>query len=215
MTDHKKHGDDTVKEETSAFGERLTGATKDAVGSITGNRRLEHEGELENARGRERQANNDVFDETDGVPGRTVDDGSSVRNYGAGSGTIAEETAGLGQRAKGAVKDATGSMIGNERLEREGERENAAGRARQAANDAVSSPIGSTAPGRSSREHLVTGLYNTPEHAGRAYHDLTTRHGYKADDVSVLMSDETRQRHFGDVKPGTEFKTGSKAAESV
>lgn len=214
MTDHKKHGDDTVKEETSAFGERLTGATKDAVGSITGNRRLEHEGELENARGRERQANNDVFDETDGVPGRTVDDGSSVRNYGAGSGTIAEETAGLGQRAKGAVKDATGSMTGNERLEREGERENAAGRARQAANDAVSSPIGSTAPGRS-REHLVTGLYNTPEHAGRAYHDLTTRHGYKADDVSVLMSDETRQRHFGDVKPGTEFKTGSKAAEGA
>ena len=215
MSDFKKPGDDTVKEETSAFGERLTGATKDAVGSITGNRRLEREGELENARGRERQANNDVFDETDGVPKRSVDESSSVRNYGAGSGTISEEAAALGQRAKGAVKDATGSVVGNERLEREGERENAAGRARQAANDAVGSPIGSTAPGRSSRDYLVTGLYNSPEHAGRAYQDLTTRHGYKPDDVSVLMSEETRKRHFGDVKPGAEFKTGSKAAEGA
>ena len=209
MTDFKKHGDDTVREEASAFGERLTGATKDAVGSITGNRRLEREGELENARGRERQANNDVFDETDGVPQRSVDDGSSVRNYGAGSGTISEEAAAIGHRAKGAVKDATGAVVGNERLEREGERENAAGRARQAANDAVASPISSRS------DHLVTGLYNSPEHAGRAYHDLTTRHGYRADDVSVLMSDETRKRHFGDVKPGTEFKTGSKAAEGA
>lgn len=209
MSDFKKHGDDTVREEASAFGERLTGATKDAVGSITGNRRLEREGELENAEGRARQANNDVFDETDGVPRRSVDDSSSVRNYGAGSGTISEETAAIGHRAKGAVKDAAGAMTGNERLEREGERENAAGRARQAANDAVASPIGT------SRDRLVTGLYDSPEHAGRAYHDLTTRHGYKANDVSVLMSDETRKRHFGDAKPGSEFKTGSKAAEGA
>lgn len=215
MTDYKKHGDDTVKEEASAFGERLTGATKDAVGSITGNRRLEHEGEIENARGRERQANNDVLDETDGVPKRSVDDGSSVRNYGAGSGTISEEAAAIGQRTKGAVKDATGSLLGNERLEREGERENAAGRARQATNDAVDAPIGTSSPRSSSRDRLVTGLYNSPEHASRAYQDLTTRHGYKPDDVSVLMSDETRKRHFGDVKPGAEFKTGTKAAEGA
>ena len=210
MSDFKKHGDDTVREEASAFGERLTGATKDAVGSITGNRRLEREGELENAEGRARQANNDVFDETDGVPGRSVNDSSSVRNYGAGSGTISEEAVAIGHRAKGAVKDAAGAMVGNERLEREGERENAAGRARQAANDAVASPIRST-----SRDHFVTGLYDNPEHAGRAYHDLTTRHGYRADDVSVVMSDDTRKRHFGDVKPGTEFKTGSKVAEGA
>jgi uncharacterized protein YjbJ (UPF0337 family) len=217
MADHKKYEDDTVKEETSAFGERLTGATKDAVGSITGNRRLEREGEIENARGRERQAQNDVFDETDGVPGRTLDDGSSVRNFGAGSGTISEEVSATGQRTKGAVKDATGSMLGNERMEREGEIENAAGRARQASNDAVASPIDrGYSSGTSGRDwHLVTGLYNSPEHASRAYDDLTTRHGYKPDDVSVLMSDETRRRHFGDVKPGTEFKTGSKAAEGA
>ena len=44
MTD-KKYADDTVAEETSAFGQRVKGATKDAVGSVTGNRSLEREGE--------------------------------------------------------------------------------------------------------------------------------------------------------------------------
>jgi hypothetical protein len=63
-------------------------------------------------------------------------------------------------------------------------------------------------------------MYDDPEHAGRAYHDLTTRHGYRADDVSVVMSDDTRRRHFGDVRPGTEFRNveiekGSKAAEGA
>lgn len=193
MTDHKKHGDDTVREETSAFGERLTGATKDAAGSITGNRQLEREGEIENARGRERQASNDVFDETDGVPGRTLDSGSSIRNYEAGSGT----------------------RLGTDRGEREREWDTAGGRGRQTANDAFDAPTGTTSGGGRSRDNLVTGLYSSPEHAGRAYEDLTTRHGYKANDISVLMSDETRQHHFGDAKPGAEFKTGSKAAEGA
>jgi len=215
MADETKRRDDSLGEEVSAFGERVKGATKDAAGSITGNRSLEREGEMENASGRARQGRNDVFDETDGVPGRTVTDttGSSVRGY-SGSGTISEEAAATAQRAKGAVKDATGSMLGLDRMEREGEIENASGRARQAANDAVGNP--STGYSASTRDrNLVTGLYETPEHASRAYQDLTTRHGYKDNDISVLMTDETRQRHFGSAKPGTEFKTGSKAAEGA
>ena len=197
------------------MGERVKGATKDAAGAITGNRSLEREGEIENARGRERQARNDVFDETDGVPERTVRDGESIRNFGAGSGTVAEEVSATAQRTKGAVKDATGSVLGLDRMEREGELENAEGRARQAANDAVASPLKPTSNTGWKDRHFVTGLYDSPEHAGQAYHDLTTRHGYKGDDVSVLMSDETRKRHFGDVKPGTEFSTGSKMAEGA
>ena len=63
--------------------------------------------------------------------------------------------------------------------------------------------------------NLVTGLYETPDTARKAYQDLTTRHGYKADDISVLMSSDTRQRHFGDAKPGHELKEGSKAAEGA
>lgn len=126
-------------------------------------------------------------------------------------GSVKEEVSAFGERTKGAVKDTAGSITGNRGLEREGERENASGRARQGAND-VDMPGGRTAD-RSG--HLVTGLYDSPDHAGRAYNDLTTKHGYKSDDVSVLMSEDTRRRHFGDVKPGTEFKTGSKAAEGA
>jgi uncharacterized protein YjbJ (UPF0337 family) len=205
--------DDSAREEASAFGERAKGAAKDAAGSITGNRRLEREGELENAEGRARQASNDVFDESDGVPGRTVRDTSTspVR----GSGSVTEEAAATGERAKGAVKEATGSVLGLDRVMREGEVENARGRARQDANDALGDATTSGYRSGTRDRNLVTGLYDNPEHAGRAYHDLTNKHGYQADDISVVMSDETRQRHFGDVKPWTEFKTGSKAAEGA
>ena len=213
MAGDKTRRDDSAREEVSAFGERAKGAAKDAAGSITGNRRLEREGELENAEGRARQASNDVFDETDGVPGRTVRDTSTspVR----GSGSMTEEAAATGERAKGAVKETTGSVLGLDRVMREGEVENARGRARQDANDALGDARMSGDRTGTRDRNLVTGLYDSPEQAGRAYHDLTSKHGYQADDISVVMSDDTRQRHFGQVKPGTEFKTGSKAAEGA
>ena len=51
--------------------------------------------------------------------------------------SVAEETSATGQRIKGAVKNAVGELIGDENLERKGERENAAGIDRQKKNDAV------------------------------------------------------------------------------
>ena len=221
MAYDNKHPDDTLSEEASAFGERVKGAAKDGIGAITGNERLEREGERENAEGRARQANNDVFEETDGVRGETVRN-SAVLDRPASSATatppnsIREEAAATGQRMKGAVKDAAGAVTGNERLEREGERENAQGRMRQAENDAVRAPgTPRTWDSNWSNEHLVTGLYDEPERARQAYHELTTRHGYQDEDISVVMTDETRKRHFGDVKPGTELKEGTKAAEGA
>ena len=129
-------------------------------------------------------------------------------------GSVAEEASAFGQRAKGAAKDAAGAVLDNERLEREGERENAEGRRRQEENNAVGGDA-RTSDSRWSNENLVTGMYASPDAAGKAYQDLTTRHGYKANDISVLMSEDTRTRHFGDVKPGHEFKEGSKAAEGA
>ena len=125
--------------------------------------------------------------------------------------TITEEVSAFGQRAKGAVKDAAGAVTGNQRLEREGERENAQGRARQASNDVMDETDGVRGQTVTPRSNYVTGLYDSPEKANRAYQELTSTHGYGADDIDVLMTDETRQRHFGDVKPGTEL--GSKAAK--
>ena len=219
MADNKKHGDDTLGEELSALGERVKGTAKDAAGSATGNRALEREGEREKAEGRARQAQNDVFDETDGVPGRTVGSGGTLDTTSrTGTGSIREEASAFGERIKGAAKDATGAVLDNERLEREGERENASGRARQARNEVLglSAPPATSAgwTDRSNRR-LVTGLYDNPDTAGRAYQDLTARHGYKSDDISVLMSEDTRKRHFADARPGEEFKQGTKAAEGA
>ena len=64
---------------------------------------------------------------------RVNDSVSSGR--GSASGTLSEEVSATAQRAKGAAKDAAGSVLGLNRMEREGEIENATGRARQAAND--------------------------------------------------------------------------------
>ena len=133
--------------------------------------------------------------------------------------SVGEEIAATGQRVKGAVKDVTGSMLGLDCMEREGERENAEGRARQGANDALGDDRVTT---RNTSGMRATGLDDSPSHAGRAYQDLTTRHGYTSEDVSVLMSDnDTRARHFSSATPGREFETaspdeaGSKAAEGA
>jgi uncharacterized protein YjbJ (UPF0337 family) len=129
--------------------------------------------------------------------------------------TVGEEVSAFGQRAKGAVKDAVGDITGNKSLEREGERENAEGRARQVTNnvmDETDGVRGATVANSYQSDGYVTGLYATPESASKAYDSLTSQHGYKADDINVMMSDETRRLHFGDVTPGTEFG-GTKAAE--
>jgi uncharacterized protein YjbJ (UPF0337 family) len=215
MPNDNRRPDDSVSEEVSAFGQRAKGAVKDGVGAATGDESLEREGELENAEGRARQRRNDVFEETDGVPGESVGRRATSSVPGSSKGSIREEAGAFGQRVKGAAKDATGAVLGNERLEREGERENAEGRRRQAENDAIGGSSRPVSDSGGSNTNLVTGMYDNPDAAGKAYEDLTTRHGYKPDDVSVLMSDDTRKRHFGDVKPGHEFKEGSKAAEGA
>ena len=128
--------------------------------------------------------------------------------------SLTEEASALGQRAKGAAKDVVGDMIDDEEMEAEGERENLAGRSRQGANKVTEETDGVL--GRTvTPSGYVTGLYSTPEDASRAYEGLTTKHGYKANDINVVMSEETRRRHFGDVKPGTELSHGTKAAEGL
>ena len=60
MATDNKHRDGSIAEETAAFGQRVKGAAKDGVGAVTGNSSLEREGELENAEGRRRQAQNNA-----------------------------------------------------------------------------------------------------------------------------------------------------------
>ncbi|HUQ34569.1 MAG TPA: hypothetical protein VM095_20780 [Pyrinomonadaceae bacterium] len=62
------------------------------------------------------------------------------------------------------------------------------------------------------RSRLVTGMFKDRESAERAYGSLATR-GYSNDDVNLLMSDETRKKHFAD--DGRETELGTKAAEGA
>ena len=129
---------------------------------------------------------------------------------------ITEEASAFGQRVKGAAKDAAGSITGNERLEREGERENAIGDARQEANDmfpnAKAAATGATtgAATGAARSRTLSGLFRDRESAENAYRSLTDR-GYTRDDVNVVMSDDTRKKHFAD----DDSELGSKALEGM
>ncbi|MFG6412278.1 hypothetical protein ACG02S_00050 [Roseateles sp. DC23W] len=59
---------------------------------------------------------------------------------------------------------------------------------------------------------LVTGLFPDRASAEAAYKSASDR-GYSSSDVDVVMSDDTRTRHFTDV--GAETELGTKAAEGA
>jgi len=65
-------------------------------------------------------------------------------------------------------------------------------------------------PKQSSR--MVTGLFRDRESAENAYRTINSR-GYDKDDVNVLMSEDTRNKHFKNVDVETEL--GNKALEGT
>lgn len=62
------------------------------------------------------------------------------------------------------------------------------------------------------QSRTVSGLFNDRASTERAYSALENR-GYTKDDVNLLMSDETRNKHFGEGTVETEL--GSKALEGA
>ena len=66
--------------------------------------------------------------------------------------------------------------------------------------------------GTATNPMLVTGLFNDRPSAERAYDSITSR-GYNSDDVNLVMSDETRKRHF--TPAATETELGNKAAKGA
>lgn len=59
---------------------------------------------------------------------------------------------------------------------------------------------------------LMTGLFPDRESAELGYNTLSNR-GYSKDDVNVVMSEDTKKRHF--TSAGTETELGNKAAEGA
>ena len=62
------------------------------------------------------------------------------------------------------------------------------------------------------RVRIMTGMFRDRDSVERAYGSLTSR-GYTKDDVTLMMSDEARRRHFA--PSGADTELGSKAAEGA
>lgn len=64
----------------------------------------------------------------------------------------------------------------------------------------------------SNEKPLMTGLFPDRDSAEQGYNALADR-GYTKDDVNVVMSEDTKKRHF--TTAGTETELGNKAAEGA
>jgi hypothetical protein len=62
-------------------------------------------------------------------------------------------------------------------------------------------------------KRIVTGLFRDRDSAEEAYRSVAAR-GYSTDDVNLVMSDETRKRHFSGTG-AVETELGTKAAEGA
>ena len=63
-------------------------------------------------------------------------------------------------------------------------------------------------------KRVLTGLFRDRDSAERAYQSIADR-GYGREDVNVVMSDDTRRRHFATTTDGRETELGTKAAEGA
>jgi hypothetical protein len=60
----------------------------------------------------------------------------------------------------------------------------------------------------------ITGVFHDKDDAEKAYNSLLSR-GYSRDEISVLMSDDTRKTHFKDIDEDDRTELGNKAMEGA
>ncbi len=72
---------------------------------------------------------------------------------------------------------------------------------------------GTSSTSGSTRSGMLTGMFSDRDSAERAYNSLSSR-GYSKDDVSVMMSDDTRKKYFAD-GDGPDTELGNKAMEGA
>jgi hypothetical protein len=66
---------------------------------------------------------------------------------------------------------------------------------------------------RTDRVDMITALFNDRESAEQAFNSVTNR-GYHSDEVNIVMSDATRQKHFAN-SDHIETEMGNKATEGA
>ncbi|MGH8106814.1 MAG: hypothetical protein ACREO2_10875, partial [Arenimonas sp.] len=74
-------------------------------------------------------------------------------------------------------------------------------------------PQASVMPIRTDRVDMITALFNDRESAEHAFNSVTNR-GYDKDEVNLVMSDATRQKHFL-AADNIETEMGNKATEGA
>jgi hypothetical protein len=62
------------------------------------------------------------------------------------------------------------------------------------------------------KRQILTGMFSDRESTERAYNTLHSK-GYSKDDINVIMSDDTRKKHYSDEHDHSEL--GTKAAETA
>src|SRR3982750_4571710 len=82
------------------------------------------------------------------------------------------------------------------------------GRGDEASFGGASMGDAGAATARERERRKMSKLFRDRESAERAYQSLRER-GYSDDDVNVLMSDETRNKHFGDIDLGNKALQGA------
>jgi len=71
---------------------------------------------------------------------------------------------------------------------------------------------GSSMSGSTGSSRMMTGMFRDRSSAERAYNSLSSR-GYSKEDINLVMSDDTRKKHFGDDSADTDL--GDKALEGA
>ncbi|WP_316937413.1 hypothetical protein [Hymenobacter sp. DG25A] len=124
--------------------------------------------------------------------------GGNMGNSSTGSGASGDD---YSATAKGAAAAGTAGAVVGRGVDAV---QNAAD---EAAHAVTGQPYQNTSGPR-----MLTSTFRDRESAERAYTSLSSR-GYSKDDVNLLMSDETRKRHFGDHTADTDL--GDKAMEGA
>jgi len=80
-------------------------------------------------------------------------------------------------------------------------------------NDSLNPQVPAASVIRTDRVDMITALFNDRESAEQAFNSVTDR-GYHKDEVNLVMSDATRQKHFQE-NPITYNELGNKAADGA
>jgi hypothetical protein len=123
-------------------------------------------------------------------------DNDMNRNFGAGSSSSGLDNTGMGSSGMSSSGNMSGSSLSGD------------------TNLNTNTGFGGSgsASGTTGSSRMMTGMFRDRESAERAYQSLSSR-GYTKDDVNLVMSDDTRKRHFGEHTADTDL--GDKALEGA